>query len=724
MPSRRHFLQFASSTLATFGLSHLDITQQGNRYGKVLAQNTPRKLALLVGINTYPNNERFSNLNGCVTDVDLQEALLIHRFGFNKKDILRLTSDATRDKLPTRSNILQAFEDHLINQAKTGDVVVFHFSGHGSQLAEIDPCRNIDFNSTLVPADETQNGVVQDIMGRTLFLLMSRLNTENVTAVLDSCHSGGGTRGNYRIRSITGEGLQPSPEEIAYQKSLMEQLKLSPEELARRRCAAVAKGVVIAATQPTQEAKDEQFNGFSAGAFTYLLTQYLWQSTDNVGNTIEKIKPTMTRKYGQEPLVDGNKNTPLYFINKSVISTDAVITQVQGEQATLWLGGIDNQSLDTFSSGATFTAVNSSGQPLEVLELTSRSGLIGKAKIDKKSALQPGILLQESSRVIPPDLKLSIGLAPSLGNEAKAVKEALLENKRLQLISAQSGNIYPQKVDYIFGRMTSDIKQQIPASQAVNLPSLDSVGLFSEGLEPVAESFGKPGESVTAAVARLQVKFKSLIAGYLIRKTLNAKASNLAVKVSLNLIEEPSTVLAMTGSGKTRDSQKLSAFYPNRLPLNKLFQFQVTNHSPKDLYIASLLIDSTGDVLIIFPYHWSIDDDSMRLAPEETKIIGSSNDLKLKAIAFGSAEAVVIVSRNSLKNSVNTLKALAEELKQRGQLRDKNGEPVRSPIPLSNPIDLMEDLLGDLRDPRGGGINKTKIDASNTATLSLSFDVG
>jgi hypothetical protein len=74
---RRHFLQFTGSILTTLGLSYLDIIHQGNRYAQVLAQNTPRKLALLVGINKYPNNNRFTNLFGCVTDVSLQEKLLL-----------------------------------------------------------------------------------------------------------------------------------------------------------------------------------------------------------------------------------------------------------------------------------------------------------------------------------------------------------------------------------------------------------------------------------------------------------------------------------------------------------------------------------------------------------------------------------------------------------------------------------------------------------------------
>ncbi len=117
---RRHFFQFAGSALTTLGLSYLDIIQQGNRYAQVLAQSTPRKLALLVGINQYPASQRFTNLEGCVTNVELQQELLIHRFGFNKSDILRLTSDPS-DKQPTRNNILTAFEKHLIKQAKPGD---------------------------------------------------------------------------------------------------------------------------------------------------------------------------------------------------------------------------------------------------------------------------------------------------------------------------------------------------------------------------------------------------------------------------------------------------------------------------------------------------------------------------------------------------------------------------------------------------------------------------
>ncbi|MDY6898625.1 MAG: caspase family protein, partial [Cyanobacteriota bacterium] len=336
---RRHFLQFTGSTLATLGLSHYNIFEKGNRYAKVLAQDTPRKLALLVGIN-YLDNPNLNSLKGCVNDVDLQQQLLIHRFGFKQSDILRLTTEESKWKQPTRNNILTAFEEHLIKQAKPGDVVVFLFSGHGSQLRDPNPIQhcfnqqfNEEFNSTFVPMDDTLNGSPQDIMGRSLFLLMSALKTNNVTVVLDSCHSGGGTRGNYQVRSAIRNNidtLEPSQREISYQQSWMNRLGISDSELALRRCKGVAKGVVLAAAQRDEPALDAEFDGFHAGAFTYAMTQYLWQETGSVKKVISQISPRVNSIGGHSPFADGNQNQPVYFIDKKLMSADAVITGVKG----------------------------------------------------------------------------------------------------------------------------------------------------------------------------------------------------------------------------------------------------------------------------------------------------------------------------------------------------------------------------------------------------------
>ncbi|MEH2029011.1 MAG: twin-arginine translocation signal domain-containing protein [Nostoc sp.] len=63
--NRRQFLQMTGSTVTGLGLS-LGLTQ-ADRFGRVLAKSTPRKLALLVGINKYPGEDA---LRGCVNDIE------------------------------------------------------------------------------------------------------------------------------------------------------------------------------------------------------------------------------------------------------------------------------------------------------------------------------------------------------------------------------------------------------------------------------------------------------------------------------------------------------------------------------------------------------------------------------------------------------------------------------------------------------------------------------
>jgi hypothetical protein len=382
--TRRHFLQGAGSALAAIGINQLLFPQQAQEAGKVLAQSTPRKLALLVGINQYPS----SPLEGCINDVDLQRYLLIHRFGFNPKDIYILA-----EKEATRAGILSAFEEHLIKQAQPGDVVFYHYSGHGSRIFDPDPIITrlgdrqglsgtfVPVNSKLPAGYPEVGGVVQDIMGHTLFLLMSALKTENVTVVLDSCFSGGATR-EVRVRSREGgKNILVSPDEKSYQQQWLSRLNLSPEEFVKSYRTGVAKGVVLAATAPNQLAREANINGFKCGLFSYLLTHYLWPSDSNIEQIFKKILPEIPQKFKQQPRYEvkvgsGYQLQLPYFINSPQSPAQAVVIAVSGEIAQLWLGGVDLRKVTT---GTIFTAINGTGQ----VKMISRDGLVGQAKIEK-----------------------------------------------------------------------------------------------------------------------------------------------------------------------------------------------------------------------------------------------------------------------------------------------------------------------------------------------------
>lgn len=392
---------------------------------------------------------------------------------------------------------------------------------------------------------------------------------------------------------------------------------------------------------------------------------------------------------------------------------------VEGDKATLWLGGVDKESLEAFQPGAMFAIINDKGQPSGTLELVSpRQNLRGEAKLLQQGArtpLQPGMLLQEASRIIPASLKLSIGLDPSLAGETNAAKQALLSINRLEAIPAQPGNVpYPGGVQYIFSHMTAQYQRKLQQQQVANLPATDSIGLFKEGLEPVPESFGEPGETVRKAVERLESKLKALLAARIIKMTLNANASELDVEVSMNLVEQPNQLVARTSTGRARNNRRESRqSYSKKLPLNQLFQFQVTNRENSPLYFTTLLIDSTGGLIVVFPYQWPASDESMRLKPNQTLLIGDPKQLQLKAIQKGTGEVLIIASRSPLKKAAKTLASLAAELKR-----------SEGPMELREPVDVIGDLLDDLISDRGSLVAEVKpVSASDMVTLSITFEV-
>ncbi|WP_321206732.1 caspase family protein [Tolypothrix tenuis] len=741
---RRHFLQFAGSALATLGLSQWDIMQQGERYQQVLAQSTKRKLALLVGINEYKG---IPELYGCVNDVQLQRELLIHRFGFNPQDILTLT-----DQKATRKGMLTAFEEHLIKQAKPGDVVVFHFSGHGSRVRDRDRDTEDGLNSTLVPIDGNlppgypqQGGQVQHIMGHTLFLLMSALKTENVTVVLDSCHAGGAKRGNFRVRSIDGgEKLLPSTAELEYQRRLLGKLGLSPQKFIELRRKGVAKGVVIASAKRDQYAADASFDDFNAGAFTYLFTQYLWQQPGDeaINRAIANISRSTTifaRQSGnfQEPELESNfskENTraPIYFTRTPAVSAEAVVTQVNGEQVKLWLGGLDSESLEAFKQDAIFTVLDNKGSDRGLIQLQSRQGLTGQGKLlkaaQKKQPLQPGALLQERIRSIPSDLTLKIGLDDSLGNNIQQAKQAL---QAIPRIAAKT--LGRQEVQYIFGRMTEAKSQELQKSRLSNLPVVGSFGLFLPGMtQIIASSFGTSNETVSAAVTRLQPKLKSLLAARIVKQMLgNTNSSRINVTATMNVVgsqEILGETFPIRGVQKVDlgTSSQTTNSGLQKLPLGTKIAFQIQNNESQPLYISILVIDAQGEMAIIFPNNWSAAEDAALVEGKQKLVIPSAGDTFKLVIGepLGVSEALIVASTTPLRNS---LKALKEIAKSRGV------ENTRAPIAVTNELlDVTNSLLNDLDAGTRGAINVEGIqlpngvrgiDTKKLAAMAIAFEV-
>lgn len=746
---RRHFLQAAGATLASLGLSQWDVLHQANQYGRVLAQGSPgRKLALLVGVNAYP--DKISNLKGCLTDVELQWELLVHRFGFNPKDILvvadkQLSFTNYEPLKPTRDNILNAFKTHL-GQAKAGDVVVFHYSGHGSRIIDPNPIpeliinnakvANTDkLNGTMVPNDRITSdpAIVQDIMGRTLFLLMRSLKTDLVTAVLDSCHSGGGTRGGLTFRAVPSrvDGdryASPSPAELELQQKLMKDLGISEVDLAKMRQQGIAKGVAIGSAQFDQYAADAPFDNetFHAGAFTYLLTRYLWQSDTNesikaafvnLARSTKDLAANSKYPIEQFPIFaanpESNGDQRAYFLAPTNRWAEAVVRDVKSDgRIEYWLGGVSSLSLAASDKGGLWAVVDDKGNEIAELEQTGRTGLtaMGKLRTGQLSSLQRGTLLREKIRGLPTDLKLRVSLDESLGNQMEAAKVALQKLERVQIVKTEQG------ADCILGRMTPVVLQQVKRGQTQRggvLPTTETVGLFLTGLRPIAPTFSdKPGESAQAAVERLQGRLKSLLAGKLLKLVTGSDAA---------LVGQPSAykvavTIAPKGSRATTT--------PKTFKQGTAIQVQVRNNEKRNLYVAVIGISAGGKITPLHPYWISAEGEAI-IGSGQTLITPiEGDDWTFTLTGSGSLEILVLASEKPIRDALKGLQTIAAG---RGA-----GVASRAPLTLSGEEELgfVEALIGDgNRNTRSGdadiGVNRdlNAINRRQLAAISTIVEV-
>ncbi|KAG1338286.1 hypothetical protein COCNU_04G005920 [Cocos nucifera] len=109
-----------------------------------------RRLATLVGCN-YPNTQH--ELHGCINDVHAMSDVLVARFGFDRSDILILTDASGSPSLPTGANIKRALAS-MIARAQPGDVLFFHYSGHGTLIPAVKPHHSWHgHDEAIVPCD-------------------------------------------------------------------------------------------------------------------------------------------------------------------------------------------------------------------------------------------------------------------------------------------------------------------------------------------------------------------------------------------------------------------------------------------------------------------------------------------------------------------------------------------------------------------------------------------
>lgn len=161
----------------------------------------PVKKALSIGVEYRELAEQFPeySLPSVHRDPQIMSGLLQEQFGYRPENITILTDAKGSNRLPTRENIITAMHE-LVQDARSGDRLVFHFSGHGSQvLAPPDHVEETDgYDEVIWPcdirvysnSDNVANHILDDDIKK---ILVDPLPAGvRLTILLDCCSSGTG----------------------------------------------------------------------------------------------------------------------------------------------------------------------------------------------------------------------------------------------------------------------------------------------------------------------------------------------------------------------------------------------------------------------------------------------------------------------------------------------------------------------------------------------------
>lgn len=177
---------------------------------------TGTRRALLVGI-TY---EGKAHLPGTLNDVRMMVKLLSNTAAFHRRNMVVLTDSSdpgvgggVRTGPATRASILREMRA-LVSGATAGDSLFFHFSGHGSQVADTSSsggaAETDGMDETLVPSDWASPGsggggmIVDDEVFQSLVEPLPE--GVRLTACFDACHSGTAADLPYTFRASTKAG--------------------------------------------------------------------------------------------------------------------------------------------------------------------------------------------------------------------------------------------------------------------------------------------------------------------------------------------------------------------------------------------------------------------------------------------------------------------------------------------------------------------------------------
>lgn len=256
------------------------------------------KKALLVGINNYPNQP----LRGCVNDVVDMSAFLVKHCGFEMDNIRLLV-----DERASKKAIIERL-GWLLTDAKSGDKILFHYSGHGCQISSRNPQGEIDgLDEAICPVDFgwDNDNAIRDKEFNKIFSTIPK-GVEFIW-VSDSCNSQDLSRDVIKNDNILIKRMI-APADVYWKILTAKQKNIKP--LGFDKIATELNLALISGCESDKTSADAFINGKPNGALTYFLLSELKKPNGlklSLTEIVAKINTALDEAdYQQNPQLEGN----------------------------------------------------------------------------------------------------------------------------------------------------------------------------------------------------------------------------------------------------------------------------------------------------------------------------------------------------------------------------------------------------------------------------------
>jgi hypothetical protein len=236
------------------------------------------KKAVCIGINNYPGTS--NDLAGCVNDAK-DWAALLQGYGFETSLIL--------DAQATRQTVKAALSG-LVNSAGAGDVIVFTYSGHGTQVVDLSSDEPDSYDEAIYVYDGT-------VLDDDLRAIIKNINLQATLVIIsDSCFSGTVTR-------IVPEAGRPRfiPPAAAPVRATVRQRFLLPE--------AEMPEILLTGCTDQEYSYDAEIDGRPNGAMTAMALKVIRQNPAATYRQFYASLRTLlpSSQYPQSPQLEGSE---------------------------------------------------------------------------------------------------------------------------------------------------------------------------------------------------------------------------------------------------------------------------------------------------------------------------------------------------------------------------------------------------------------------------------